>query len=154
MLYDRIKKVIDEMLEEIYAEKEECYEIISFNLIRDQNLPITIETKLLYPLNKIKISLYCPFLLVEPDITFEEIYRQGHEEDQFKLMRLIAKFSTTLERLKEWVETEAPEMIRWGEGVIFDSNGRARRIPYPFTSSSKKTKSGRTRGRKSTKKSV
>ncbi len=153
MLYERIKKIIDEMLDEIYAGKEECYEIISFNLIRDQNLPITIEAKLLYPLNKIKVSLFCPFLVVDPPILFEEIYRREEEEDdQFKLMRLVAKFSTTLERLKEWVETEAPDMIRWGEGVIFDNNGRSKKIPFPFVSSDKKAKAGRTRGRKATQK--
>lgn len=152
MIYNRIKNIIDEMLEEIYAGKEECYEIISFNLIRDQNIPITIETKLLYPLNKIKISLFCPFLVVEPPVLFEEIYRKDKEEDQLQLMRLIAKFSTTLERLKEWVETEVPDMIRWGEGVIFDNNGRAKKIPFPFVSPNKKGKTGRSRGRKTTSK--
>ncbi|HOV15084.1 MAG TPA: hypothetical protein PK771_12420 [Spirochaetota bacterium] len=72
-------------------------------------------------------------LLVEPDIVFEEIYRKGVEDDEFRLMRLISKFSATLERLKEWVEKEVPDMIRWGEGVIFDKNGRTKRIPYPAT---------------------
>ncbi len=133
MLYFLIRESVDKMVEDISAGKEECYEILSFNLIRDQNVPITVRGKLIYPLNQIKISLYCPFLLVEPDITFEEIYRKGIEEDEFRLMKLISKFSATLERLKEWVQKDIPDMIRWGEGVIFDKNGRIKRIPYPGT---------------------
>nr|HPO49155.1 hypothetical protein [Spirochaetota bacterium] len=93
MLYFLIRESVDKMVEDISAGKEECYEILSFNLIRDQNVPITVRGKLIYPLNQIKISLYCPFLLVEPDITFEEIYRKGIEEDEFRLMKLISKFS-------------------------------------------------------------
>ena len=135
MLYDLIKTSVDNMVEEISAGKEECYEILSFNLIRDQNVPITVRAKLIYPLNQIKISLYCPFLLVEPDVDFQEIYKKNTPDDEFRLMRLISKFSTTLERLKTWVEKEVPDMIRWGEGVIFDKNGRTRKIPYPIVPS-------------------
>lgn len=131
MLYTQIKSCIDSMLEEISAGKEECYDILSFNLIKDQNVPITVRIKLLYPLNQIKVSFYCPFLLVDTDVQFEEIFQQNQVEDELRLMKLISKFSTTLERLKSWIENEVPDMIRWGEGVIFDKNGRTKRIPYP-----------------------
>jgi hypothetical protein len=131
MLYSMIRQSIDSMVEEIAAGKEECYEILSFNLIKDQNVPVTVRVKLIYPLNQVKVSLYCPFLLVDPDIEYQEIYRQGIEEDEFRLMRLISKFSTTLERLQSWIEKDVPDMIRWGEGVIFDKNGRTKKIPYP-----------------------
>ena len=135
MLYDRIRSVINDITEEMLAGREECHEIVSFNLIRDQNVPITIETKLLYPLRQIKVSLFCPFLLVDPEVEYEEIYQKGVEDDELRLMKLIAKFTTTLERLKAWIRDDCPDMIRWGEGVIFDKSGRARRIPYPAVSS-------------------
>ena len=144
MLYFLIKESVDKMVEEISAGKEECHEILSFNLVKDQNVPITVRGKLIYPLNQIKISLYCPFLLVEPDIAFEEIYRKGVEEDEFRLMKLISKFSATLERLKEWILKDIPDMIRWGEGVVFDKNGRTKRIPYPAG----QTKPSKGRGQK------
>jgi len=140
MLYSVIRESIDSMIDEISAGKEECYEILSFNLINNQNVPVTVRVRLIYPLNQIHVSLYCPFLLVEPDIEFQEIYRKGIEEDDFRLMRLISKFSTTLERLQAWIEKEVPDMIRWGEGVIFDKNGRTRKIPYPASSSAKPSK--------------
>jgi hypothetical protein len=133
MLYSIIRQSIDSMVEEISAGKEECYEVLSFHLIKDQNVPITVRVKLIYPLNQIRVSLYCPFLLVEPEVEFQEIYRQSVEEDEFRLMKLISKFSTTLERLQTWIETEVPDMIRWGEGVIFDKNGRTKKIPYPIS---------------------
>ena len=47
----------------------------------------SIITKLIYPLEQIKFTLYCPFLLIYPDVKFIEIYRQGIEEDYFKLLR-------------------------------------------------------------------
>jgi len=133
MLYSMIKISVDNMLDEISAGKEECYEVLSYNLIKDQNVPITVTTRLLYPLNQINVSLHCPFLLVDQEIEYQEIYRQGVEEDEFRLMRLISKFSTTLERLQSWINKEVPDMIRWGEGVIFDKNGRTKRIPYPVS---------------------
>jgi hypothetical protein len=132
MLYSSIKKNVDIMIDEISAGKEECQKMISYNLIRDQNIPITIKAKLIYPLEQIKFTLFCPFLLVYPDIEFAEIYRQGLEDDYFKLLRLISKFSTVVEMLKGWIEKEAPHMIRWGEGVIFDKNGRTTKIPSSF----------------------
>jgi len=130
MLYTTIKESIDIMIDEISAGKEECYKMTSFNLIRDQNIPISIKAKLLYPLDQIRFTLFCPFLLVEPDVEFVEIYRQGNEEDYYKILRLISKFTTLVEMLKKWVEKEVPNMIRWGEGVIFDKNGRTTKIPY------------------------
>lgn len=132
MLYTTIKKHIDEMIDEISAGKEECHQMILYNLIRNQNIPITINAKLIYPLNQIKFSLQCPFLLVYPDVSFEEIYKQGIEEDYFNLLRLISKFSTLVDMLKDWVQKEVPNMIKWGEGVIFDKNGRTTKIPYSF----------------------
>lgn len=132
MLYTTIKKHIDEMIDEISAGKEECHQMILYNLIRNQNIPITINAKLIYPLNQIKFSLFCPFLLVYPDVSFEEIYKQGIEEDYFNLLRLISKFSTLVDMLKDWVQKEVPNMIKWGEGVIFDKNGRTTKIPYSF----------------------
>lgn len=130
MLYSNLKQIIDEMIDEISAGKEECYKMTSFNLIRDQNVPITIKAKLLYPLEQIRFTLFCPFLLVDTDVEFEEIYKQGKEEDYYKLLRLISRFSTLVDMLKTWVAKEAPNMIRWGEGVIFDKNGRTTKIPY------------------------
>lgn len=132
MLYSQIKRCIDEMLEEIEAGKEECKKIITFNLIRDQNVPTTIQAKLLYPLDQVKITIFCPFLLVEPDIEFVEIYKIGSDEDYFRLLRLISKFATMVDMVKAWVEKEAPDMIRWGEGVIFDKNGKTTKIPFVF----------------------
>ena len=120
------------MIDEISAGKEECHQMILYNLIRNQNIPITINAKLIYPLNQIKFSLFCPFLLVYPDVSFEEIYKQGIEEDYFNLLRLISKFSTLVDMLKDWVQKEVPNMIKWGEGVIFDKNGRTTKIPYSF----------------------
>lgn len=130
MFYSKIKNTIEQMIDDIYAGKEECTEVISYNLIRDQSVPVTLNAKLLYPLNQIKISIYCPFLLVEPDVKFEEIYQQDHVEDELSLMRLIAKFTSILDRMKIWISNEAPDMIRWGEGVIFDKNGKTKKIPY------------------------
>jgi hypothetical protein len=130
MLYSAIKNNIDLMIDEISAGKEECSKKLSFNLIRDQNIPTIINAKLIYPLDQIKFTLYCPFLLVYPDVEFIEIYRMDEEEDYFNLLRLISKFSTLIDMLKAWVEKEAPDMIRWGEGVIFDKNGRTTKIPY------------------------
>lgn len=132
MLYSEIKKHVEIMMEDIQAGKEECQKTISFNLIRDQNIPITIISKLLYPLNQIKYTLYCPFLLVSPEVDFSEIYRIDEEEDYFKILRLISRFSTLLDMLKDWVNKEVPDMIRWGEGVIFDKNGRTTKIPSEF----------------------
>ncbi len=132
MLYSQLKELIDEMIDEIGAGKEECYKMTSFNLIRDQNVPITIKSKLLYPLDHIRFTLFCPFLLVNPDVEFVEIYKQGDEEDYYKILRLISRFSTLIEMLKKWVEEETPNMIRWGEGVIFDKNGRTTKIPFSF----------------------
>ena len=132
MLYTQIKKQVDFMIEEIAAGKEECQTLVSYNLIRDQSIPITINAKLLYPLDQIKFNIYCPFLLVFPDIEFVEIYKKNDDEDYFKLLRLISKFSTLIDMLKNWVEKEVPNMIRWGEGVIFDKNGRTTKIPYSF----------------------
>ncbi|MCK4797283.1 MAG: hypothetical protein KAT05_07860 [Spirochaetes bacterium] len=129
MLYSTMKKNIDLMIEDIAAGKEECRKIISFNLIKDQNIPITINAKLIYPLDQIKFTLFCPFLLVYPEIKFVEIYKQNVEEDYVKLLKLISKFSTLLDMLKNWVEKEAPDLIRWGEGVIFDKNGKTTKIP-------------------------
>lgn len=131
MLYNTVKESIEHMIEEIYAGKEECSQVISFNLIRDQNIPISMNTKMLYPLGQVKISLYCSFLLVEPDVVFEEIFKKDEIEDELRLMRLVAKFTTILEKLRSWVKNEVPDMIRWGEGVIFDKNGRTKKIPYP-----------------------
>jgi hypothetical protein len=132
MLYTTIKKHIDEMIEEIDAGKEECQKMISCELIKGQNIPITITAKLIYPLDQIKFTLFCPFLLVYPDVRFIEIYRQGIEEDYFQLLRLISKFTTLVDMLKDWVQKEVPNMIKWGEGVIFDKNGRTTKIPYSF----------------------
>ena len=132
MLYTTIKKHIDEMIDEISAGREECHQMILFNLIRNQNIPININAKLIYPLKQIKFSLHCPFLLIYPDISFEEIYRQGIEEDYFNLLKLISKFATLVDMLKDWVQKEVPNMIKWGEGVIFDKNGRTTKIPYSF----------------------
>ena len=132
MLYSAIKKNIDEMIEDIEAGKEECHKMISCHLISDQNIPITINAKLIYPLNQIRFSLFCPFLLIYPDVEFIEIYRQGNEEDYFKLLRLTSRFSTLIDMLKAWIEKEVPNMIRWGEGVVFDKNGRTTKIPYSF----------------------
>ena len=132
MLYSTIKKDVDFMIEEIAAGKEECNKLLSVNLLRDQNIPITIKAKLIYPLNQVKFVLFCPFLLVHPDVEFSEIYRQGVEEDYFKLLRLVSKFSTLVDMLKVWVEEEVPNMIRWGEGVVFDKNGRTTKIPHSF----------------------
>lgn len=140
MLYDTIKQIIDNMIEEVSAGREECMEIISFNLIRDQNIPITIRAKMLYPLGQIRISLYCSFLLVSPNIKFEEIYKREVTDDEFRLLRLIARFSTLLEKLQVWINNEVPDMIRWGEGVIFDKNGRTKKIPYPVVENKKKLK--------------
>ncbi len=130
MLYSMLKESIDSMIDDISAGKEECYKISSFNLIRDQNVPITIRAKLLYPLEQIRFTLFCPFLLVNSDVEFVEIIRQDNEEDYYKLLRLLSRFTTLIEMLKQWVEKEAPNMIRWGEGVIFDKNGRTTKIPY------------------------
>jgi hypothetical protein len=130
MLYSEMKKNIDLMLEEISAGREECYKMSSFNLIRDQNIPISIKAKLLYPINHIKFTFFCPFLLVHPDVEFTEIYKLDHEEDYYKVLRLISRFTTLVDMLKLWVQKEVPDMIRWGEGVIFDRNGRTTRIPY------------------------
>ncbi len=132
MLYTIIKKHIDEMIDEIAAGKEECQKMISCELIKGQNIPITITAKLIYPLEQIKFTLFCPFLLIYPDVRFIEIYRQGIEEDYFKLLRLISKFTTLVDMLKDWVQKEVPNMIKWGEGVIFDKNGRTTKIPYSF----------------------
>ena len=132
MFYTTIKKHIDEMIDEISAGREECHQMILFNLIRNQNIPININAKLIYPLKQIKFSLHCPFLLIYPDISFEEIYRQGIEEDYFNLLKLISKFATLVDMLKDWVQKEVPNMIKWGEGVIFDKNGRTTKIPYSF----------------------
>lgn len=132
MLYTTIKKHIDEMIDEIAAGKEECQKMISCELIKGQNIPITITAKLIYPLDQIKFTLFCPFLLIYPDVRFIEIYRQGIEEDYFQLLRLISKFTTLVDMLKDWVQKEVPNMIKWGEGVIFDKNGRTTKIPYSF----------------------
>jgi hypothetical protein len=129
-----LKESIDSMIDDISAGKEECYKISSFNLIRDQNVPITIRAKLLYPLEQIKFTLFCPFLLVNSDVEFVEIIRQDNEEDYYKLLRLISRFTTLIEMLKQWVEKETPNMIRWGEGVIFDKNGRTTKIPFTLFS--------------------
>ncbi len=134
MLYSMLKESIDSMIDDISAGKEECYKISSFNLIRDQNVPITIRAKLLYPLEQIKFTLFCPFLLVNSDVEFVEIIRQDNEEDYYKLLRLISRFTTLIEMLKQWVEKETPNMIRWGEGVIFDKNGRTTKIPFTLFS--------------------
>jgi len=130
MLYSQIKNSIDEMVEEIQAGKEECKKVITFNLIKDQNVPTTIQAKLLYPLDQIKFTIFCPFLLVDPIVEFAEIYQLGSEEDYFRLLKLISKFSTMVDMIRAWVIKEAPDMIRWGEGVIFDKNGRTTKIPY------------------------
>ncbi|MCG8570462.1 MAG: hypothetical protein MJB14_10005 [Spirochaetes bacterium] len=143
MLYNQIKEIIDEMIEEVYTGKEECKEVMSYHLIRDQNVPITIDVTMIYPLGQIRITLFCPFLLVDPDVKFEEIFKQDVPEDEFRLMRLIARFSTLLERLKEWIHSDVPEMIRWGEGVIFDKNGRTKKIPLPVRPDDKKLKNKR-----------
>lgn len=132
MFYDKIKNIIEEMIDDIYAGKEECSEVISFNLIRDQNVPITIEAKMLYPLSKVKITFRCAFLLVDPSVTFEEIYQKDEVEDEIRMLRLVARFTTLLEKLRKWVEVEAPDMVKWGEGVIFDKNGRTKKIPFPI----------------------
>lgn len=121
------------MLEEIEAGKEECKRVITFNLIRDQNVPTTIQAKLLYPLDQVRITIFCPFLLVEPDVEFVEIYKMGSDEDYFRLLRLISKFATTVDMIKAWVAKDAPDMIRWGEGVIFDKNGKTTKIPFIFS---------------------
>ncbi len=130
MFYSKVKKTIEGMIDDIYAGKEECTEVISYNLIKDQSVPVTLYAKLLYPLNQIKISIYCPFLLVEPDVKFEEIYKEDVVEDELRLMRIIAKFTSILDRMKIWISNEAPDMIRWGEGVIFDKNGKTKKIPF------------------------
>ena len=130
MLYSQIKRNVDVMIEDIAAGKEECHEMISYNLIGNQNLPISISAKLLYPLEQIKFELFCSFLLTGSEVEFVEVYRQNVEDDYFKLLRLISKFSTLLDMLKSWIEKEMPDMIRWGEGVIFDKNGRTTKIPY------------------------
>jgi hypothetical protein len=132
MLYSEIKKHIDTMIDEIDAGKEECQKVISFNLIRDQNVPTTIRAKLIYPLDQIKFTIFCPFFLIQPDFEFSEIYKQGIEEDYFKLLRMISKFTTLVDMLRAWVKNEAPDMIRWGEGVIFDKNGKTTKIPFTF----------------------
>jgi hypothetical protein len=129
MLYSVIKNNIDSMIEDISAGKEECFEILSYNLIRDQNVPITIKAKLLYPLNQIKIVIYCPFLLVDHEVDFSEVLFMDSDDDYIKVLQLVSKFTTTLEMLKHWIEREVPDMIRWGEGVIFDKNGRTKKIP-------------------------
>ena len=51
-------------------------------------------------------------------------------EDELRLMRIIAKFTSILDRMKIWISNEAPDMIRWGEGVIFDKNGKTKKIPF------------------------
>jgi len=130
MFYSKVKKTIEAMIDDIYAGKEECTEVISYNLIKDQSVPVTLYAKLLYPLNQIKISIYCPFLLVEPDVKFEEIYKEDVVEDELRLMRIIARFTSILDRMKIWISNEAPDMIRWGEGVIFDKNGKTKKIPF------------------------
>ena len=61
MLYSQIKESIDKMLEEIKAGKEECYDILSFNLIKDQNVPVNVRVKLLYPLNRLKFLFFVRF---------------------------------------------------------------------------------------------
>lgn len=130
MLYKDIKDSIQEMIDDINAGKEECQRFLSFNLIKGQDVPIVISADLIYSLNQIRISLYCPFLLVEPDIKFVEIIREDNIDDELRLMRLISKFTTILEKIKSWIETDVSDMIRWGEGVIFDKNGRTKKIPY------------------------
>jgi hypothetical protein len=132
MLYSQIKKIIENMIDEIYTGREECSEVISYNLIKDQNVPITISATMIFSLGQIKISLSCPFLMIDESVKFEEIYMHDVADDEYRLMRLIAQFSSLLEKLKEWIHRDAPDMIRWGEGVIFDINGRTQRIPYPI----------------------
>lgn len=130
MFYKLVKETVLEMIDDIYAGKEECVKVISYNLNADQCVPVTLYAKLLYPLNQIKISFHCPFLLVDPTVKFEELYREDEVEDELRLMRLIARFTSILDRMKIWISNEAPDMIRWGEGVIFDKNGKTKKIPF------------------------
>jgi len=132
MMYNEIKNYIDQMIDDIEHGKEECQKMISFNLIKEQNIPAMLKAKLLYPLDQIKFTLFCPFLMVHPDVEFSEIYSQGIEEDYFKILRLVSRFVTVIDMLRSWVQTEVPDMIRWGEGVIYDKNGRTTKLPTTF----------------------
>jgi hypothetical protein len=86
-------------------------------------------------------------LVTEVERKYEEIYQPDNEIYDFNLRNLLADFSATLEGLSEWVSLECPDMIRWGEGVVFDHNGRAKPIPFP-SSPTKPAKRGRSRKKK------
>lgn len=129
MLYKSIKENIDSMVDDIAAGREECFEKLSYNIMGDQNVPINITAKLLYPLNQIQFSLYCPILLVTDDVEYIVVYHLDSEENYFEILQLISRFSTTLDRIKNWIEKEVPNMIKWGEGVVFDHHGRTKKIP-------------------------
>ena len=147
MLYEKMRDVIDRMVEDVYAGKAECRQVISYTLIGHHNVPITITCKLLYPLSQIRVSLYCPFLVTENEHRYEELYQPDNADYDFNLRNMLADFAATLEGLSEWISVECPDMIRWGEGVVFDHNGRARAIPFPSTPV-KTSRRGRTRKKK------
>ncbi len=145
MLYSMIMNSIEYMIEEISAGKNECEKSLSFNLIRDLNVPIIIRAKLLSPLAQIELELFCPFLLVDPSIQYKEYCKKNFFEDEVKIMRLASRFSLTLEKLKSWIEINMPDIIRWSEGVVFDKNGRTKKIPFPESKNQKQTTGKRSR---------
>ncbi len=130
MLYNNLRMVMDKMIEEIDVGKEECQSVLSFNLMKGQAVPITINAYNIYQLSQIKFIIVCPFLHSPDETDYIEIYRLGHDEDYINILRLISRFVTTLEMIKDWIQKEVPDMIRWGEGVIFDRNGRTKKVPY------------------------
>jgi len=147
-LYWDIKNSIEYMIDEISAGKSECEKSLSFNLIRDINVPVTIRAKFIAPLSQIELELYCPFLLVDSSIQYREYCKKDSIEDEIKILRLISRFSVILDTLKKWIESNVPDMIRWSEGVVFDKNGRTKKIPIP---ESKQKQSPTKRNRRSNK---
>ena len=145
MLYSMIMNSIEYMVEEISAGKSECEKSLSFNLIRDLNVPITIKAKLISQLSQIEIELFCPFLLVDPSIQYKEYCKKSFQEDEVKIMRLVSRFSLILEKLQSWIVSNMPDIIRWSEGVVFDKNGRTKKIPFPVSKNQKQTTGKRTR---------
>ncbi len=140
MLYNNLRVVFDKMIEEIDAGKEECQSVLSFNLLKGQAVPITIKGFNIYQLNQIRFLIICPFLHSPDETDYIEFYRLGHDEDYINILRLISRFVTTLEMIKEWIQKEVPDMIRWGEGVIFDKNGRTKKVPYITHTTNKEKK--------------
>jgi len=148
MLYSMIMNSIEYMIDEISAGKNECEKSLSFNLIRDLNVPITIRARTIPALSQVEVELFCPFLLVDSSIQYKEFCKKDSQEDEVKIMRLVSRFSLTLEKLQSWIASNMPDIIRWSEGVVFDKNGRTKKIPFPESKNPKQTTKKRTRKKK------